>query len=355
MKDSDASAGASFDVHGLVGIDVDSGTPGGSELHQVLAPFRGGSRAPLRLRFSGILTPIPEQSHADGHRFTEGSLYLPAHQVQIVANRHGYVIQGRGELLSALIPLLDSLCIRANVAMIHAAAVEYRGSGVLLPASGAVEPRIVARLAAQPGVQFMSDDWAFLDADGMLLGCAKPMPSALPGGTRHPAAFFSLLPQPAAPEWLARSAARLAASAQPVLERYPGAFARRWAQERQMVAPEQLFGPGRISSAALTRLAIFLERFDGRDARLESRSAEWMTSRVVGNFHAGLPAVSRRLIEALGATGIVPLEDHFGQKAAVARRALSGVPCFQLRMPASWPAERTSKYIAELVSSKLEE
>jgi hypothetical protein len=354
MKDSDASTGASFDVHGLVGIEVDSGTPGGSELHDVLAPFRGGSRSPLKLRFCGTVTPIPEQSHADGHRFTEDSLYLPAHEVQIVANRHGYVIQGRGELLSALIPLLDSLCIRANVAMIHAAAVEYRGSGVLLPASGALEPGTVTRLAAQPGVRFMADDWSFLDADGMLLGYAKPMPHGPPEKPRH-AGGLKLLPQPPAPEWLAKSAAKLAASAQPMLGRYPAgrAFAR--SLSPRTVAPEQIFGPGRISSAALTRLAIFLERFDGRDARLEPRSAEWMTSRVVGNFHAGLPAASRRLIEALGATGLVPLEDHFGQKAAVARRALSEVPCFLLRVPAYWPAGRTSEYVAGLVNSKLEE
>ena len=56
-----------------------------------------------------------------------------------------------------------------------------------------------------------------------------------------------------------------------------------------------------------------------------------MTSRIVGNFHSELPMVSRRLIEALGATGLVPLEEYFGQKAAVVaagpgRRALLPAP-----------------------------
>jgi hypothetical protein len=358
MKDSDGSTGASFDVHGLVGIEVDSGTPGGSELHDVLAPFLGASRAPLRLHFSGTMTPMPEQSHADSHyRFTEDSLYLPAHSVQIRAHRHGYAIQGRGELLSTLIPLLDGLCVRENVAMIHAVVLDYRGSGVLLPAwGGAVEPGTVARLVTGPGVRFMADDWAFLDADGMLLGCAKPMALGPHEGNRYPG-VFGRLPAPLAPEWLVRSAAKLTASAQPMLERYPkgGALARRLSPPRQTVDPQQIFGPGRISSAALTRLAIFLERFDGPDARLEARSAEWMTSRIVGNFHSGLPMVSRLLIEALGATGLVPLEDYFGQKAAVARRALSEVPCFLLRLPVSWSVDRTSEYLADLVSARLEE
>lgn len=356
MKDSEASTGASFDVHGLVGIDVDSGTPGGSELRHVLAPFLGASGAPLRLHFSGTMTPVQEQSHADSqYRFTEDSLYLPAHRVQISAHRYGYAIQGRGELLSALIPLLDGLCVRENVAMIHAVVLDYRGSGVLLPASGGtVEPGTVARLVTGPGVRFMADDWAFLDADGMLLGCAKPMVLGPQEGNRSPGVFGRPLP-PSAAQWLVRSAAKLAS--QPMLERYPkgAALARRWSPPRQTVDPQQVFGPGRISSAALTRLAIFLERFDGPDARLEARSAEWMTARIVGNFHSGLPLVSRLLIEALGATGMVPLEDYFGQKAAVARRALSEVPCFLLRLPASWSVDRTSEYLADLVSARLEE
>jgi hypothetical protein len=358
MKDSDASTEASFNVHGLVGIDVDSGTPGEPELRGVLAPFLGGSRAPLRLRFSGSLSTVPEQSQANGQcRFTEDSLYLPAYRMQILANRHGYVIQGRGELLSALLPLLDSLCIRANVAMIHAVALDCRGSGVLLPASvGAVASRTAARLAAESGVRFMADDWAFLDGDGMLLGYPKPL---VPGGReaiRLPG-VLNRFPRPPGPDWLANSAARLAASAQPVFERYPagGAFSRRGSFPGRAASPAHIFGPGRISSAALARLAIFLEPFDGRDARLAPRSAEWMTARVIGGFHSRLPTESRLLVEALGATGLVPLEDHFGRKAAVVSRALSEVPCYLLRVPAAWPAGRTSEYIAELVSSKLEE
>jgi hypothetical protein len=65
--------------------------------------------------------------------------------------------------------------------------------------------------------------------------------------------------------------------------------------------------------------------------------------------------VSRRLVEALGATGLVPLEEHFGQKAAVVRRALEDVPCYLLRLPADWSADRASDFVAQLVRSRLDE
>ena len=163
--------------------------------------------------------------------------------------------------------------------------------------------------------------------------------------------------KPLAPGWLTTPVANLATAVHPVIVRYPktAAFTRRWSPEHRMVQPEHVFGAQRISSAAPAQLAIFLERFDGADARLEARSAEWMTSRVVGNFHSELPMVSRRLVEALGATSLVPLEEHFGQKAAVVRRALEDVPCWLLRLPAAWSADQASDFIANLVRSKLDE
>jgi hypothetical protein len=358
VRDPAPSMGASFDVHGLVGIDVDAGTPGEAQLRDMLAPFLGPSRAPLRLHVSAETAEVAEQSHAeDAFRFTPESLHIPADRVQIQETRDGYSVQGRGELLTAVIPLLDRLCIRQNAAMIHAAVVDFRGSGVLLPAWGGVgKTSTVAKLVAMPGVRFMADDWAFLDGDGMLMGYAKPM-FLKPHHRRIYPEVFSGARKPLAPGWLTNTVAHLATAVHPVIVRYPktAAFTRRWSPEHRMVHPELVFGKDGISSAALTRLAIFLERYDGSEARLETRSQEWMTSRIVGNFHSELPVVSRRLIEALGATGLVPLEEFFSQKAAVVRRALDGVPCSLLRIPASWSADRTSDYVAGLISSKLEE
>ena len=353
-----ASAGASFDVHGIVGIDVEAGTPGEPQLRDMLAPFLGNSTAPRRITIGAKISPVSSQSHAeDAYRFTGESLYIPADRVQIIETKDGYRIEGAGELLTSVIPLLDRLCVQEETAMIHAAVVDFRGSGVLLPAWGGVgKTSTVAKLVAMPDVRFMADDWAFMGAGGMLMGYAKPMFIKPHHRAIYPDMFRGTR-KPLAPGWMTTPVAHLATAVHPVIVRYPrtAAFTRRWSPEHRMVQPEHVFGAQRISSAAPAQLAIFLERFDGADARLEARSAEWMTSRIVGNFHSELPMVSRRLVEALGATSLVPLEEHFGQKAAVVRRALEDVPCWLLRLPAAWSADQASDFIANLVRSKLDE
>ena len=153
-----ASVGASFDVHGIVGIDVEAGTPGEPQLRDMLAPFLGESGAPRRITIGAKITPISSQSHAeDAYRFTGESLYIPADRVQIIETKDGYRIEGAGELLTSVIPLLDRLCVEEDAAMIHAAVVDFRGSGVLLPAWGGVgKTSTVAKLVAMPDVRFMA-------------------------------------------------------------------------------------------------------------------------------------------------------------------------------------------------------
>jgi hypothetical protein len=347
----------SFDIHGLVAVRVEPGTPGEAQLRDMLSPFIGESSAPRQLRIAADISRFTPQSHAeDAYRYTEESLFIPEDRVQVSLTDEGYRVEGRGELLTAVIPLLDRLCVQGNTAMVHAAMVDYQGAGVLLPAWGGVgKTSTVAKLLALPGVGFMADDWGFLSSDGTLRSYAKPMFIKPHHRAIYPDLFQGTR-KPLAPGWLTPTISRLATAVHPVIVRYPrtASFTRRWSPEHRMVHPEEVFGPERISSAAPARLAIFLERYDGSDAQLEPSSIEWMTSRIVGNFHSELPMVSRRLIEAMGATGLVPLQAHFGEKAAVVEQALQKVPCWRLRLPVSWSADRASDFVCQVVRSTLD-
>lgn len=347
----------SFDVHGLVAVHVEPGTPGAPQLQDMLAPFVGESTAPRQLRVSARYSTFADRSHAeDAYRYTDESLFIAEDHVQVVQIDEGYRVEGQGELLTAVIPLMDRLCVEAKTAMVHAAIVDYRGSGVLLPAWGGVgKTSTVAKLLALPGVGFMADDWGFLGADGALLSYAKPMFIKPHHRAIYPELFQGSR-KPLAPGWLTPTISRVATAVHPVIVRYPrtASFTRRWSPEHRMVHPEEVFGPDRISSVAPARLAIFLERYDGAEARQEPSSTEWMASRIVGNFHSELPLVSRRLIEALGATALVPLQEHFDQKAAVVRQALRDVPCWRLRLPVAWSADRASDYVCQAVRSTLD-
>lgn len=350
------SPAVAFDVHGRVGIRVAQGTPGEAQLRDMFAPFLGPSAAALQLNVSGGVTAVPAPSHAeDAYRYTDNSLFLPEDRVQVTRTENGFMVEGPGELLTAVVPLLDHLCISTDTAMVHAAIVNYRGAGILMPAWGGVgKTSTVAKLLAMPDVGFMADDWGFITADGTLLSYAKPMFIKPHHRPIYPELFQGIR-KPLAPGWLTSTISSVATAVHPVIVRYPrtAAFTRRWSPEHRMVHPEEVFGPGKIVPQAPARIAVFLERFDGAEARLERRTEPWMAARIVGNFHSELPMVSRRLIEALGATGLVPLGEHFAAKTSVITRGLADVPCFVLRLPVAWSADRTSDHVAETVTSLL--
>ncbi|WP_423184573.1 hypothetical protein [Arthrobacter sp. NyZ413] len=348
------SPAAVFDIHGRVAVTVAPDTPGEAQLRDMLGPFLGPSASAVQLEVGGAITRVPAQSRAeDAYRYTDDSLFLPEDRVRIVRTDRGFAVEGPGELLTAVVPLLDHLCIRQDTAMVHAAMVDFRGSGVLLPAWGGVgKTSTVAKLMAMPGVGFLADDWAFLTGRGNLLSYAKPMFIKPHHRPIYPELFQGVR-KPLAPGWLTSTVSNLATAVHPVIVRYPrtAAFTRRWSPEHRMVHPAEVFGTDKIAQAASLRLAVFLERYDDSEARLERRSNAWMSSRIVGNFHSELPTVSRRLIEALGATGLVPLGEHFAAKTAVIARGLGEVPCYLLRLPASWSADRTSDHVSATVTS----
>jgi hypothetical protein len=56
---------------------------------------------------------------------------------------------------------------------------------------------------------------------------------------------------------------------------------------------------------------------------------------------------SREVVVALGATGLVPIEQFFADKREVLSRAVAGKPTYLLRVPASYPADQASDVIVE--------
>ena len=349
-------AGTTFDIHSLVGIDVEPDTPGEPQLLDMLAPFicadKADSKAEVRIRVNGAAVDLPTPSHAEhAYRYTADTVAVPRDRVTVRRTDEGFTVSGSGELLTAVIPVLDRLCVQQDAAMVHAAIVDYQGAGVLMPAWGGVgKTSTVAKLLAIDGVGFMADDWAFLRGDGMLLGYAKPMFIKPHHRVIYPKLFEGVR-KPLAPSRLTKPLEQLATAVHPVIVRYPkvAAITRRWSPEHRMVYPVDVFGPDKIAAQAPTEVAIFLERYDGDDACFEPRGPEWMAGRIVGNFHTELPTVSRRLIEALGATGLVPLETYFAEKSAVVARALRGVPCHVLKLPAKWSADQASNVVTATV------
>lgn len=120
-----------------------------------------------------------------------------------------------------------------------------------------------------------------------------------------------------------------------------------------MVTPREAFPDAGIVTDTPLRLAVFVERYDGPGSVLEERSTAWMVSRLIGNFHAEVTRHSQEVMTALGAVGLLPLEETFHLKAEVLGAALSGVPSFLLRVPRLMSADEASDDIVEYLRRAL--
>lgn len=342
-----------FDIHDSVTVRVVRWCPAERQLREMLRPFL----VPAQERTADIsvgTAPVRllEPSYGEhAYRFTESAVEVVDQQIQVGKDRDGFSLSGSGELLTALVPLIDRVAVLNGAAMVHAAMVSIGGVGVCLPAWGGVgKTSTVAKLAARPDGAFMGDDWGFVDRKGRLLGYAKPMFLKPHHRPIYPDAFEKRH-KPLAPSAFTDSVARLATMVHPIIIRHPvvADITRRWSPEHMMVRPDQVFPSDKIVSEAPLGLVCFVERFDGRAPETLSRSVDWMADRMVGNFHAELPRSSRELVTALGSTGLVGINEYFAAKDDVIRAALTDVPLWSLRVPAAMSASDASDVVAKTV------
>lgn len=343
-----------FDIHGHASMRVAKDAPTAALLKDMFAPFLTTTTpAHHDLTITGTIRPIEGQSFGETeYEYTDHSLYLHELGVQILKDEDGFHLNGTRELLVSALPLVDRVLVTRGVAMIHAATVDYRGHGIALPAWGGTgKTSTIAKLLRRDGFGFMGDDWAFLDDHGRLLSYFKPMFIKPHHRPIYPHLFANKR-KPLVPVRLSRPLGKVTTMVHPVITKYPrlARVTRRFSPEHMMVRPDQAFPDAHMSTAAPLAMAMFVERFSGCDVRLHEKSVDWMVSRMIGNFHAEITPHSQRVITALAASGLVPIEATFGDKAAVLDAALRGKPTYLLQVPQSFSPDRASDAIvAELV------
>lgn len=339
-----------FNIHDRAAMRVAEDASSASILRDLFAPFNTQGLERHDLTITDELELLTDASHADhDYRYTERSLYLATLKVQVIIGGDEYRLHGTRELLTSVLPLLDNILVGRDVAMIHAATFDYRGHGIAMPAWGGVgKTSTIAKLLRLDGVAFMGDDWAFMAGDGRLLGYAKPMFIKPHHRPIYPHLFHRRR-KPLVPSALSKPVAELTTLVHPLVTQYPrlAAFTRRWSPEHMTVSPQVALPNAAMSTAAPLAAAVFVERYDGSGASLEQKTSGWMVSRLIGNFHAELPRHSRDVITALAATGLMPAERFFAEKAAVLTRALNDKPAFLLRVPAAFSADQASDVIVE--------
>src|SRR3954447_6270844 len=342
-----------FDMHGLLRMGVHKSAPTAAQAATMFAGFTDDTATGMPadgfdLTVTGEFDSITGVAFAeDDFAYRHDAILLRTPKLQILRAGSSFRLNGGGELLTTLVPLIDRLMVERGAAMIHAATVTIDGKGFALPAAGGVgKTSTIAKLAKMSGMGFLGDDWAFLTSAGQLLGFAKPMFIKPHHRPIYPH-LFSGRRKPLLPRSLSRPVGRLTTIVHPYIVEYPNvaAVVRKWSPEHMMVPPHKaLPGVPMVESAPLSA-SVYLERHDGRAAELRDISRADMVARMLGNFHSEMSLHSREVVNLLGTVGMVPLDRIFSDKARVLGQALGDLPTFLLQVPREWSADRASDAI----------
>jgi hypothetical protein len=313
-----------------------------------------GDAVPFDLTVTGQFEEVTRVAFAeDDFSYRADAICLRSPRLQIFREGTRMRLNGGGELLTTVLPLIDRIMVENGAAMIHAATVSVNGRGIALPAAGGVgKTSTIAKLMKRDGVGFMGDDWAFVTAEGELLGLAKPMFIKPHHRPIYPH-LFARAHKPLVPKSLSRTISHLTTVVHPVVVQYPriAAFTRKWSPEHMMIAPKDALPNSPIVRSAPLDAVIYVERHDGRGAKLQEISRSEMVARMLGNFHIEMTVHSREIVNLLGATGMVPLHRQMSEKAAVLEGALTCLPTYLLQVPRAWSADRASDAIVEQIDA----
>jgi len=347
-----------FDLHGISGFRVEASSAISAMFQDLFRPFlaKGVERFDLSISetFEALIDGAYGEAHGESDFFyNDHGLYIEKLDVQIFVDETGIRLHGKGELLNMALPLIDRMMVVNGAAMLHAMTVDYKGHGILMPAwGGSGKTSTMSKLVRTPGYSFMGDDWTFLSRNSDLLGFAKPMFIKPYHRTLYPH-LFTKVHKPLVPTALSKPIHSLTTRIHPWITRYPklAALTRKWSPEHMMVQPEQAFPGLAISTGAPLAASLFVERFEGDSAEPQffEKDAQWMTTRLIGNFFSELPKTSRLVMTTLGASGLISLEKSFREKEEILLQALAGKPAFYLRVPRSFDPDKASDAIVEKI------
>lgn len=335
-----------FDVQG-VGVHLDVATPAARQVATLLGGFGSDTMVPADLVLTGEVETMVEASILDDRTaFTEAAVHFGQHDIQVVGSGSGYRIHGAGHLVTAVLPVLDLLTVRRDLAMIHAATVADYGRAVVLGLPGEqLRTNLIGRFMRRPGTTVVASTWSLVTTQGHSLGFPIRMPTATP---RRPAYRRLLLPVGDVLDATRRHRSLGAPLARLSTATRPRA---RSIERRPAVARYALRRPA--GTEAPLDAAVIVERYDGARTRTVARSTDWMVQRLVGSSHLALPGPSRHLLAGMAATSQLSLPSFLEDKSRICYEALASVPGFVVRIPSVYSPEIASDEIVRVVAELL--
>src|SRR4051794_37604131 len=146
-----------FDFHGIATMRVDSSAPTAALLRDMFFPFLTGTASSQPdIDVVEAMAPMVDPSFGETeYDYTGDTLLLHDTDVQLACIDGRFRVSGSRELLVSALPVIDRVLVTKGAAMVHAAAIEYRGWGINLPAWGGTgKTSTIAKLLRRDGYAF---------------------------------------------------------------------------------------------------------------------------------------------------------------------------------------------------------
>ncbi|MGH9862827.1 MAG: hypothetical protein ACRD35_05320 [Candidatus Acidiferrales bacterium] len=337
-----------FSFHDLVRLALPKSFPHARALRREIEPFEVAATGEW-----DILVTEPKELAGcaaacvevlDTGRLSEKSV------VFLVAGDTVVVGCGRDPVAYYLLPV-EWLLLLKGASLVHAAGVEVKGQGVLLPAVGGVGKTAAVKALCRAGGAFLGDDLIIVSHNAELFSYPKPL-FLYP---YHQALFphvFERKRKFVVPPWLTRPVAAVRKRVRPLLRPFPRLedFARRYTPEHLHTPVREALPDVEVVSRAPLALTLFLERSPRAEANLAPMEKSELVAKMAAILHAELPEPARQALTACSAAGQIPLRDFFGRMESVLSRAVASAPAYRLEIPDSYRATETASLVEEKVA-----
>ncbi len=344
-----------FDIHNLVRMRITTSHPCAYSIRHSYQPFEVEKLEECDLTLSeNTLLPSHHSDASTACKFAEGCVRMNARMVDVALRGQELFLCGKRDLLPFVGPLIHWQMLQRGATTIHGASVAVDGQGILMPAWGGTgKTSAIVELLKLPGSAFMGDDFAIIRGDGMLLSYPKPF-FVYPYHQDVFPHLFKHKPKLLVPAWMSGFTAVVRQAVRPMLAAFPTleSLCRRLTPEHMQIPARQALPHADFLDSAPVKLIVFLERYNGSEPVIDRLDPITARRRVVGNHYFELGAQAQELMTACAATGLLGLEDWFGEMARVVDRVFGRLPIYRLRLAPMKP-QPTGKAIASAVNELL--
>ncbi|MBN2585367.1 hypothetical protein JXA59_01825 [Patescibacteria group bacterium] len=259
------------------------------------------------------------------------------------------------------------LLVPQGISLVHAAGLSLYDKGIIFPAAGGVgKTTLISQLKDLPGFSFFGDDFVMLDRSGVMSAYPSdlsiyhyhlPMMPELKDTVYHRYLIGRV--------WLDKLTRiftnhRLRYYVRRGLSKLIGIIvgwinlqsAPVWHQDYVKVPIEQVIQKGQVGHQTKLAAAVFLQRHSGSDFKVTTLSPSRLASMIDAILNIEF-RYGRVYVDKLAIVSNIDVIGRLNQQRQILESGLSGIPLYQIDIPASAPTQTYAAFMKDFIQQKI--